>query len=152
MSLRVAWIKVEDAKAFVREHHRHLKPSAGAIVCLGAWKNGALVGVAMIGRPVARRDGNDGSIIEITRTATDGTRNANSKLYGAAKRLAQLLGATKLKTKTLPWESGASLKAAGFRKDGVTKGGKWSRAGRERKDEHYVGPKQRWVFDLEEAK
>ncbi|MBB4702206.1 hypothetical protein BJ982_003750 [Sphaerisporangium siamense] len=70
--------------------------------------------MAIVGRPVARLFDN-GMTLEVTRTATDGTRNANSMLYGAAWRATKALGFTRLITYTQQGESGASLKGAGWR-------------------------------------
>lgn len=68
----------------------------------------------MIGRPVARHY-DDGTTLEVNRTCTDGTPNANSMLYGAAWRAAKALGYRRLITYTRADESGASLKAAGWK-------------------------------------
>ncbi|MER6082978.1 XF1762 family protein [Streptomyces sp. NPDC001833] len=40
----------------------------------------------------AARHLDDGTTLEVTRTASDGTRNANSPLYGASWRAAKALG------------------------------------------------------------
>ncbi len=58
---------------------------------------------------------NDGATLEVTRTASDGTRNASSLLYGAAWRAAKTLGYRRLVTYTQDGESGASLRGAGWR-------------------------------------
>ncbi|MFB8120565.1 XF1762 family protein [Streptomyces sp. NPDC055962] len=100
--------------AFVAAWHRHHKPPAGSIFNVGAAdQTGVLRAVAMVGRPVARHL-DDGQTLEVTRTATDGVRNANSLLYGAAWRAAKALGYTRLITYTQESESGASLRAAGW--------------------------------------
>lgn len=75
---------------------------------------GVLRGVAIVGRPVARHLDN-GQTLEVTRSCTDGAPNANSMLYGAAWRAAKALGYTRLITYTQTGESGASLRAAGWR-------------------------------------
>nr|WP_236652145.1 XF1762 family protein [Streptacidiphilus neutrinimicus] len=67
-----------------------------------------------MGRPVARHL-DDGQTLEVTRTCSDGVRNANSLLLGAAWRAARALGYTRLVTYTQAEESGASLRAAGWR-------------------------------------
>ena len=74
-----------------------------------------LVGVAIVGRPVSRVIQAEGATLEVIRTATDGSRNANSMLYGACRRAAFALGYDRLITYTQDGESGASLRAAGFR-------------------------------------
>jgi hypothetical protein len=76
--------------------------------------DGVLHGVAVVGRPIARLFDN-GQTLEVTRTAADGTRNCNSLLYGAAWRAAKALGYTRLITYTQAGETGASLRAAGWR-------------------------------------
>ena len=76
--------------------------------------HGILRAVCIVGRPVARHF-DDGQTLEVNRTATDGTRNANSMLYGAAARAAFALGYTRLITYTQASESGSSLKAAGWK-------------------------------------
>ena len=82
--------------------------------CLGVDANGVLVGVATVGRPVARHF-DDGYTLEVNRTCTDGTENANSMLYGAAWRASKALGYRRLITYTQAGESGVSLRAAGWR-------------------------------------
>lgn len=67
----------------------------------------------MVGRPVSRHF-DDGLTLEVNRTATDGTANANSMLYGAAWRAAKALGYQRLVTYTQATEPGSSLRAAGW--------------------------------------
>lgn len=114
MSLTVVPVKFRDAAAFVESHHRHHRAPAGDIFRLGVAEDGVLVGVAMVGRPVARLL-DDGATVEVLRTVTDGTQNANSMLYGACWRAAKALGYTRMITYTQTGESGASLHAAGWR-------------------------------------
>ncbi|MGN9796199.1 XF1762 family protein [Streptomyces sp. OZ13] len=64
-------------------------------------------------RPPPRRPSTTARPLEVTRTATDGTRNANSLLYGAAWRAAKALGYTRLITYTQASETGASLRGTG---------------------------------------
>jgi hypothetical protein len=70
--------------------------------------------VGIAGRPVARFL-DDGSTLEVTRVASDGTRNACSMLYGALARAGFALGFTRIVTYTQEGESGASLRGAGWR-------------------------------------
>lgn len=140
MKLAHTRIKLKEANAFVAAHHRHHKPVIGHVFSLGAVLDGELVGVAIVGRPVARmRD--DGKTAEVTRLCTDGTRNACSFLYGAAARAAFALGFSRIGTYILASETGGSVKAAGWRMIGETKGGSWSRADRLRTDKHPTVPK-----------
>lgn len=134
-------IKLSEANAFVEAHHRHHKPVIGHLFSLGAVLDGKLVGVAIVGRPVARmRD--DGATAEVTRLCTDGTRNACSFLYGAAARAAFALGFRRIGTYILKSEDGISLKASGWRLIGETKGGSWSRTDRPRDDKHPLEQKR----------
>ncbi|HDL8239467.1 TPA: hypothetical protein U5D93_003465 [Yersinia enterocolitica] len=98
---------------FVLALHRHNKPPRGHKFSIGLENNGALVGVAMAGRPIARHF-DDGLTLEVNRTCTDGSRNANSMLYGAVRRAAWGMGYKRIITYTQCEESGASLRAAGF--------------------------------------
>lgn len=133
--LRHVRIKLPDANEFVARLHRHHKPVIGHLFSLGAVLNDELIGVAIVGRPVARmRD--DGLTAEVTRLCTDGTRNACSFLYGASARAAFALGFQRIGTYILATESGGTLKAAGWRLIGETKGGSWSRPSRGRTDKH----------------
>ena len=93
--------------------HRHSGMVTGALFCLAAYKRNVLVGVATIGRPVARAL-DDGRTWEVTRVATDGTRNACSALYAEARRRARQAGIVRLVTYTREGESGASLRALGI--------------------------------------
>jgi hypothetical protein len=140
MKLHHTRIRLAEANDFVARHHRHHKPVIGHLFSLGAVLDGELVGVAIVGRPVARmRD--DGATAEVTRLCTDGTKNACSFLYGAAARAAFALGFKRIGTYILASEPGTTLKAAGWRLIGQTDGGSWSRPSRERHDKHPTQPK-----------
>lgn len=115
-----------ECDAFIAQHHRHHAPPPGAILRVGAEHAGQLVGIAVAGRPVARTL-DDGKTLEVTRVATDGSKNVCSMLYGALVRAGKALGYTRFVTYTLPEEGGASLRAAGWREDGQTAGGAWRR-------------------------
>lgn len=138
---------MKAAKAFVEQHHRHHDPPTGAKFCVSAWQDDILVGVAMIGRPVSRMLDN-GLTAEVIRVATDGTPNACSFLYAAAKRAAQAQGYRKILTYTLPEEGGASLRAVGWNRVGLTGGGSWNVPSRPRIDHHPTQQKIRWECDL----
>lgn len=128
-------LELAEANAFVAQHHRHHKPVIGHLFSIGASLDGQIVGVAIVGRPVARmRD--DGETAEVTRLCTDGTRNACSFLYGAAARAAFALGFKRIGTYILASERGGSLTGAGWRKVGEAGGGSWSRTDRPRVDKH----------------
>lgn len=113
--LRLVPIKFADACGFVQMWHRHHQAPRGCKFCLAvADEADILRGVAIVGRPVARLF-DDGLTLEVTRSATDGTPNANSMLYAAAWRAASAMGYRRLVTYTQAGESGSSLRAAGWR-------------------------------------
>lgn len=115
MSLRLVPVSFADAKQFIADWHRHHRSPPGHKFSVGvATEEDVLVGVAVAGRPVARAY-DDGLTLEVTRSATNGHRNANSMLYGAIARAAFALGYRRVVTYTQDGESGASLRAAGWR-------------------------------------
>lgn len=112
--MRLVPVTLKEANDYVANWHRHHPPVVGHKFSIGvADDSDTLRGVAIVGRPVARHFDN-GLTLEVTRTATDGARNANSMLYGAAWQATKALGYIRLITYTVPDESGASLKAAGW--------------------------------------
>lgn len=143
MKLQIVHIELGEANAFVAKYHRHHSPVTGHRFSIGCVNGDALVGVAIIGRPVARMQ-DDGLTLEVNRVATDGTKNACSILYGAARRACFALGYKRLVTYTLPSEGGASLRGAGWKCLGIAGGGKWSRNSRPRSDEHPLQEKLKW--------
>jgi hypothetical protein len=139
-------VSLDVANEFVRRFHRHNKPVPGSKVNLGVVdETGMLRGVAIIGRPIARKL-DDGWTLEVNRVATDGCINSCSALYGAARRIVFDLGYRRLLTYTLVDENGASLRGAGWKKVSEVEGnnGKgWQ--SRERKEQAvYRLPKYRW--------
>ena len=143
MKLRHTRIALSDANDFVSDHHRHHKPVVGHKFSIGAAMGEQIVGVVIVGRPVARRR-DDGLTLEVTRLATDGTRNACSFLYGAAARAAFALGYKRIGTYILASEPGTTLKAAGWRLIGETAGKSWSVPSRPRVDKHPLQVKMLW--------
>jgi len=142
--LRVVPCDLDEANAFVKQHHRHHKPVPGHKFSLAVADEADVVrGVAILSRPTARMS-DDGMTIEVVRVATDGCPNACSALYGAARRATFALGYTRLITYTLPEEGGSSLRAAGYREIGRAGGGSWSRTHRPRVDKHPTQEKIRW--------
>jgi hypothetical protein len=136
-------ITLEEANEFVRQNHRHHKPVPGAKFCVAVAEGETIHGVAIVGRPVARML-DDGWTLEVNRTCTDGTKNANSMLYGACRRVTFGLGYRKLITYTLPEEGGVSLTAAGWKCLGEAGGGSWNCPSRPRVDLHPLQTKLRW--------
>jgi hypothetical protein len=143
MTLELQPISYEEACLFIAAHHRHHLPPQGWKFGIALNDGESIVGVATIGRPVARHL-DDGWTLEVTRCCTDGTRNACSMLYGASWRAAKALGYRKLITYTLNSESGISLKAAGWKMVGQTDPRSWSRPSRHRIDKSPLQGKLVW--------
>jgi hypothetical protein len=133
----------EEANTFVAQHHRHHGPVVSHKFSLAVAEEDRVVGVAMVGRPVARML-DDGFTLEVTRCCTDGTKDAASMLYGACRRAVFALGYRKLVTYTLQTESGISLRAAGFKVLGEVRGKSWSCPSRPRVDLTPLQKKFRW--------
>lgn len=135
---------ISDAKEYVAQFHRHHGPPVSGLFAVAcAPLDGAVCGVAIVGRPIARRN-QDGWTAEVTRVATDGTKNACSFLYGSCWRAARALGWKRLITYTLASEPGASLRAAGWRIVGTVTGKSWSVPSRPRVDRAPLQDKIRW--------
>lgn len=113
--LELVPIDLDEANAFVAAHHRHHDPVRGCKFVVGV-----VVGVAIVGRPVARM-ASDTWTAEVLRVCSidvppdihpkqpDGTPHASgavSMLYQACWRAARAIGYRKLITYTLPEEGG----------------------------------------------
>ena len=121
--LKVFPLTLKAANEYIKEHHRHNKPCRGHRFSIGALdENNNLVGVAIIGRPVARML-DDGLTAEVNRVCTndDSPKNVCSFLYARAWRIWQQMGGERMITYTLQTESGTSLKGAGWKIVGGTK-------------------------------
>jgi len=145
--LQLRWIKLKDANAFVARHHRHHKPTVGHVISVGAQRGDSMVGVAIIGRPVARHLDN-GETLEVLRLCVpEGCPNVCSWLLTRAKRLVQAMGCKPI-TYTLESEGGASLRAAGWTPELISQGGEWTRPSREREAASEPGKKIRWTPEV----
>jgi hypothetical protein len=134
----------DAAFEFIARLHRHHGVPVGhlwsqAVHC----DDGELRGVAVSGRPVARAL-DDGLTVEVTRLCTDGTPNACSMLYAAARRAAQSKGYRRGLTYILASEDGSSVRAAGYRLLWTVKGRSWDTPSRPRTDKHPTEDKQAW--------
>jgi len=148
--LRVVPVELREANALVDRLHRHHRHVQGHRFSVGVELDGELVGAAIIGRPVARNTPPK-EVLEVTRLVTDGTPHACSLLYAAAARAGKALGYRRIQTFILENEPGTSLRAAGWSFDGTTPGLPWKHTnppGPRRQDAKTLGPKQRWVRDL----
>lgn len=128
-------ISLSRANELVGRLHRHADPLAIHKFALGLYREDTLIGAAIVGRPVARPL-DDGLTLEISRLVTNGTRNACSKLLGAAAKAGWKAGAMRLVTYTLATESGASLRACSWRRQFYDQSAKL-----------VPGPDQFWRFE-----
>lgn len=150
MSISVVPVTLREARAYVDQVHRHHRAPQGGLFAIGASDGAAIVGVVIVGRPVARML-DDEYTCEVTRLASDGSRNVCSMLYRAAWRAARAMGYQRLVTYTLASEPGSSLLGAGFRLIGEAGGGSWDRPIRPRVDTHPTALKLRWELDTHDA-
>jgi hypothetical protein len=105
-----------EAREFVANFHRHNKAPQGGLYAVGVSDGANLVGVCIVGRPIARFLDN-GETVEVTRCCVneDAPKGSCSFLYARAWQAAKALGWKKLITYTLQSESGASLRGAGWK-------------------------------------
>jgi hypothetical protein len=143
MTLELQPINFDEACAYITQYHRHHTAPQGCKFCIGVNDNGVIVGVIVIGRPVARML-DDGYTAEVTRCCTNGTKNTSSMLYSAAWRAARAMGYRRLITYTLQSEPGISLLAANWKLVGQAGGGTWNREDRPRIDKHPIEQKKLW--------
>lgn len=137
-------ISFKEACQFVKKHHRHHLPPQGHKYSIAVNDGEKIVGVVIVGRPVARYL-DDTWTLEVTRCCTDGTKNAASMLYGAAWRAAKAMGYQRLITYTLASEPGTTLKASGWKEVYKTRKNKsWNAPSRPRIDKHPTGQKTLW--------
>jgi hypothetical protein len=149
MSLQPIPISLREANDFVEAFHRHSRRTSrdGGKFAIGATDGERMVGVAIVGRPIARllSDGLTGEVLRVC-VLDDAPKNTSSMLYGRCWRIWQQMGGKRLVTYTLQSESGASLRGAGWQIAGEIKPHDgWGREDRKR-DWHavYGQAKFRW--------
>ena len=142
---KFAPIELKDANRFIAQFHRHNKPVVRAKFQIGLMKDEELIGVGIVGRPIARMLSN-GKTVEVLRTCIkENYPNACSMMYARLKRISQLLGYEKVITYTLQKESQSSLKALGASIVAEVKPQDWDRIDRRRTPQKvYKEPKYRW--------
>lgn len=147
----------DEVFADVTEHHRHHEAPQGWKFGVAVYNGAVRVGVATVGRPLARKlQAARPKTLEVTRVTTWGDAplrmNASSKLYAAAADQARKLGYTALITYTLrDEESGHSLVASNWVPTHIshpTGKKSWSNAKRPRSGTAPEGPKVRWERGL----
>lgn len=144
-TLRIVPTTLREANAFVQKFHRHSRPTQGHKFSIGAALGDQLIGVAIAGRPVARHRDDD-ETLEVLRVCVveEAPPNACSLLYGACWRAARAMGYLRVITYTLKSETGASVKASGFRVIGEVSGETWDRPSRPRER---VAPRERLCWE-----
>lgn len=140
-------ITFKEACTFVNIYHRHHAAPQGCKFAVGVMDATHLIGVAIAGRPVSRRQDN-GFTLEITRVCVIPCyKNVCSLLYSRIVHIAKEMGYKNVITYTLKEETGSSLKAAGFFLFGESKGGSWNSPSRKRVDMRQK-PKLIWRKNL----
>jgi len=147
---------LREANDFVEQFHRHSGRTSrdGGRFAIGASSGNELLGVAIVGRPVARLL-NDSYTAEVLRVCVkpDGPRNVCSFLYGRCWRIWQGMGGRRLVTYTLTTESGASVRGAGWKIAGETTPGGWDRENRARDWQPIYGQQKfRWEIAMSEER
>ena len=148
MKLTICPVTLQDARKWVDKYHRHHRAPQGGVFAIGVAVDKEVVGVAIVGRPVARGL-HDGWTAEVTRVAViEGHKNANSMLYSACWRAVRAMGYRKIVTYTLKSEPGTSLKAAGWEVIAQVRAKSWHTPSRPRMDKHSIDKRLRWEFSL----
>jgi hypothetical protein len=144
--MRIGTCDLLLAKRLVKRWHRHSAklPCGHVFSLLLVDSDGEPHGVAMVGRPVSRML-DDGATLEVTRLATDGTRNACSMLYAAAAREGRARGYAEIITYTRTDENGASLRASGWSPEARREdAAQWDRPSRPREHDPDACGRIRW--------
>jgi hypothetical protein len=134
---------LREARSYVDNVHRHHRAPQGGLFAIGAAEGDTVIGCVIVGKPVARMLDDDYTC-EVTRLASDGSRNVCSMLYRAAWRASRAMGYRRLVTYTLATEPGSSLLGAGFAAVGEVRGRSWHTPSRPRVDTHPTEDKIRW--------
>lgn len=149
MTLVVRPIVRDDARAWVKRHHRHHPPFVSWLFGCAVFDGDRLCCVAAVERPARLLQ--DGVTCQVSRVASDRTPHAASKVIAAAARAALALGYRRVVSYTLTGEAGTCYRAAGWWPTAVTAGGEWSRPSRTRAAAAQPCPKVRWEFGPDAA-
>lgn len=128
-------LTLRQANDFVELHHRHSARTAndGGKFAIGLTVDDELIGVAIVGRPVARMLAEVGTAEVLRLCVTPAApKGACARLYARCKRIWQQMGGRRLVTYTLARERGASLRGAGFIIEAVVPARSWSTPSRPR--------------------
>lgn len=151
---KVRPITVKSAQRWVRETHRHLPSVQGGLFATSVWDGDGMVAAGIAGNPPRVWQGTGRIVISRVAAIPDlepvghHAAPACTMIYGSLCRAAKALGYREIWTYTLPHEDGASLRAAGFRYMGETKGEEWDRPSRSRAPAVSPTKKGRWMRQL----
>jgi hypothetical protein len=152
LAVKIIPCSLRDANDFVSAHHRHNGRTSrdGGRFAIAVADGAAVKGVAIVGNPLSATymDGFTAEVLRVC-TADDAPKNSNSMLYGACRRIWFEMGGTRLITYTLTYESGVSLRAAGWICEAEVKGHDpktWGKKDKSFRTEAAVIalPKRRW--------
>ena len=141
------------ARRFIAQHHAHCRVPVTWRFHTGIYNGRTLLGVAIVGNPVAPGFNGRG-IAEVNRlcirrdTAAALRWNAASMLYGWCAREAARQGWRKIITYTRVDEPGTSLRAAGWTQEGRVRGRGWHSVRRARSNTNSWIDKIRWSREL----
>lgn len=147
--LQIRPVPIPLARTFVARHHAHCGPPTVTRYAFGAYNAGLLLGVAMVGNPVAPAL-NDRGILEVNRLCIrrDVARvlawNACSALYARCAQETERRGFGHIITYTRQDEHGTRLVAAGWTREAVVRGRGWHSARRPRGNGNAFVDKTRW--------
>ena len=126
----IRWCSRDAANAFVAAHHRHHRAVRAHYWAVQAIIDGAVVGVAIVGRPSARLLC-DGMTCEVLRLCTlGGARNVGSRLLGSCYRAARGMGFERVVSYTRVDETGDVYRAAGWTRVARVRARGWDKPGR----------------------
>jgi len=146
VKMKLIPLTLQRANELVAEWHRHNKPVTEHRFSIGAEHEGVLVGVAIVGRPIARKlDHHFTAEVNRLCVIPDAPLGTCSFLYGACRRVWFSMGGTRMVTYTLRSESGSSLRGAGWKPTEVkpASGSGWQTRDREHQ-EVFACLKIRW--------
>ena len=151
--LRLVPVSFSAARAFIGRHHRHCGPPHAWRFGAGVMNGSALMGVVIVGNPVAPAFNGRG-IVEVNRLCVRDDLdpmlrwNCCSKLYAHAAAEAERRGFNRIITYTRADEDGASLRASGWTSEGAAGGQGWHSARRARSNTNAWIAKERWSREL----
>ena len=150
--LKIVPLSLREANDFVEAFHRHNGRTSrdGGKFAIGCSFGGELVGVAIVGRPIARLL-NDSFTAEVLRTCTrpEAPKGSISFLYSACRRIWAAMGGLKIITYTLRTESGSSLRGAGWKIAALVEPKEWDRPNRARRWQPIYGQQKfRWECEV----